>query len=90
MSKIKNEAGRLGHALSTFQPRRSIIRLAQSPGLRVERADHRRKIVPVSLTMFQLRRMLRLSVRVQSRAAGVGLPLNLFNAMRVVLRRSFS
>jgi hypothetical protein len=40
--------------------------------------------------MFQLRRMLHLSVRTQSLAAGVGLPLNLFDAMRVVLRKPLS
>ncbi len=73
-----------------FFGRESIIRLAGSLGLRVERVDHPWKIVPLSLIVFQLRRMLHLSVRVQSPAAGVGLPLNLFDAMRVVLRKPFS
>jgi SAM-dependent methyltransferase len=73
-----------------FFGRESIIRLAGSLGLRVERVDHPWKIVPLSLIMFQLRRMLHLSVRTQSLAAGVGLPLNLFDAMRVVLRKPLS
>jgi hypothetical protein len=64
--------------------------LAASLGLTVERVDHPWKIVPLSLIMFQLRRMVHLSARVQSPAAGVGLPLNLFDAMRVVLRKPSS
>jgi len=49
--------------------RESITRLAASLGLRVERVDHPWKIVPISLIMFQLRRMLHLSARAQSPAA---------------------
>jgi 2-polyprenyl-3-methyl-5-hydroxy-6-metoxy-1,4-benzoquinol methylase len=73
-----------------FFGRESIIRLAGSLGLRVERVDHPSKIVPLSLIMFQLRRMLDLSVPTQSLAAGIGLPLNLFDAMRIVLRKPLS
>jgi SAM-dependent methyltransferase len=73
-----------------FFGRESIIRLAGSLGLRVERVDHPWKIVPLSLIVFQLRRMLHLSVRAHSSGAGVGLPLNLFDAMRVVLRKPLS
>jgi SAM-dependent methyltransferase len=73
-----------------FFSRESIIRLAGSLGLSVERVDHPWKIVPLSLIMFQLRRILHLSMRAQSSAAGVGLPLNLFDAMRVVLRKPLS
>lgn len=73
-----------------FFGRESTIRLAGSLGLRVEHIDHPWKIVPLSLIVFQLRRMLHLSAPVQSPAAGVGLPLNLFDAMRVVLRKPFS
>ena len=73
-----------------FFGRESIIRLAGSLGLRVERVDHPWKIVPLSLIMFQLRRMLHLSVPTQRLAAGVGLPLNLFDAMRIVLRKPLS
>jgi len=72
-----------------FFGRESVIRLAGSLGLRVERVDHPWKIVPLSLITFQLRRMLHLPLRVKSTAAGVGLPLNLFDAMRVVLRKPF-
>jgi len=73
-----------------FFGRESIIRLAGSLGLTIERVDHPWKIVPLSLIVFQIRRMFRLSVRTQSLAAGVGLPLNLFDAMRVVLRKPLS
>src|SRR5262249_57476537 len=73
-----------------FFGRESIIRLAGSLGLRVERVDHPWKIVPLSLIMFQLRRMLHLSVPTQRLAAGVGRPLNMFDAMRVVVRKPLS
>jgi SAM-dependent methyltransferase len=73
-----------------FFSRDSIIRLAESLGLRIERVDHPWKIVDLSLIMFQLRRMLHLSMPTRSLAAGVGLPLNLFDAMRVVLRKPLS
>jgi len=73
-----------------FFGRESIFRLAASLGLMVEHVDFPWKIVPLSLIMFQLRRMVHLSARVQSAAASVGLPLNLFDAMRVVLRKPCS
>jgi 2-polyprenyl-3-methyl-5-hydroxy-6-metoxy-1,4-benzoquinol methylase len=73
-----------------FFGRESIVRLAASLGLKVERVDHPWRIVPLSLIMFQLRRMVHLSAHGQSRTAGVGLPLNLFDAMRVVLRKPCS
>jgi hypothetical protein len=40
--------------------------------------------------MFHLLRMHHLSVRVQFPAASAGLPLNLFGARPVVLRKPFS
>jgi hypothetical protein len=73
-----------------FFSRESITCLAGSLGLIVERIDHPWKIVPLSLIMFQLRRMLQVSWHMQLPAAGVGLPLNLFDAMRVVLRKPLS
>jgi len=73
-----------------FFGRESIIRLAKLLGLTIERVDHPWKVVPLSLMVFQIRRMLHLSVRTQWLAAGVGLPLNLFDAMRVVLRKPLS
>jgi SAM-dependent methyltransferase len=73
-----------------FFGRKSIIRLAGSLGLKVERVDHPRKIVPLSLIMFQLCRMFRLSPPAQSSAPELGIPVNLFDAMRVVLRKPLS
>ena len=63
----------------------SVRRLAGSLGLSVESLDHPAKLVPLSLIVFQLRRMLGLSGRAS--AGAVGLPVNLFDAMRVVLRK---
>jgi SAM-dependent methyltransferase len=73
-----------------FFGRESISRLAGSLGLRVERIDHPWKIIPLSLIMFQLRRMLHLPLCAQSSAPDLGIPLNLFDAMRVVLRKPFA
>jgi SAM-dependent methyltransferase len=65
----------------------SLSRMARSAGLDCESVDHPWKIVPVSLVLFQLRRMLGLPQSAQPGAGGIGLPLNLFDAMRVVLRK---
>jgi SAM-dependent methyltransferase len=65
----------------------SLSRMARSAGLDCEHVDHPWKIVPLSLVLFQLRRMLGLPQRAQPGAGGIGLPLNLFDAMRVVLRK---
>jgi SAM-dependent methyltransferase len=65
----------------------SLSGMARSAGLDCEHVDHPWKIVPLSLVLFQLRRMLGLPQSAQPGAGGVGLPLNLFDAMRVVLRK---
>jgi SAM-dependent methyltransferase len=65
----------------------SLSRIARSAGLDCEHVDHPWKIVPLSLVLFQLRRMLGLPQSARPGAGGVGLPLNLFDAMRVVLRK---
>jgi SAM-dependent methyltransferase len=65
----------------------SLSRMGRSAGLDCEHVDHPWKIVPLSLVLFQLRRMIGLPQTAQPRAGGVGLPLNLFDAMRVVLRK---
>jgi SAM-dependent methyltransferase len=63
----------------------SITRLAHGVGLRVELLDHPAKTVPLSLILFQLRRML--GLRGGVKVGSVGIPVNLFDAMRVVLRK---
>jgi len=65
----------------------SLGRMARSAGLDCEHVDHPWKIVPLSLVAFQLRRMLGLGPSAQPATGGIGLPLNLFDAMRVVLRK---
>ena len=65
----------------------SIRQMSERLGLLVERLDHPWKSVPASLILFQLRRMLGLpSVRV-SAGSSIALPINLFDAMRLVLRK---
>jgi 2-polyprenyl-3-methyl-5-hydroxy-6-metoxy-1,4-benzoquinol methylase len=68
----------------------SINRLASRLGLRVERMEHPWKIVPFSLMLFQLGRMLRSKHGAAPHASKLGIPVNLFDAMRVVLRRAAS
>jgi len=67
--------------------RASVERMSLPLGLRVESFDHPWKIVPVSLISFQIRRMLGLRAAGMPSASRLGLPVNLFDAMRVVLRK---
>jgi SAM-dependent methyltransferase len=71
-----------------FFTRPSIERLASRLDLRVESLDHPWKIVPASLILFQLGRMLGLRYTGGTRASRLGVPVNLFDAMRIVLRRA--
>jgi SAM-dependent methyltransferase len=71
-----------------FFTRESTRRLAGTLGFTVERVDHPWKIVPASLIVFQLRRMLGRRGTAPSAASRLGVPVNLFDAMRVVLRKA--
>lgn len=66
----------------------SMRRLAGHNGLAVDRLDHPWKLVPLSLIVFQLRRMLGWHGGARPAASRLGLPVNLFDAMRVVLRKT--
>jgi SAM-dependent methyltransferase len=66
---------------------KSMSKLAARTGLLVERVDHPWKLVPASLILFQLRRMAGLSSSRPSGGSSLGVPVNLFDAMRVVLRK---
>jgi hypothetical protein len=63
----------------------SMERLAAGAGLEIASLAHPWKIVPLSLVAYHLGRMA--GVRVKLPASRVGLPINLFDAMRVVLRK---
>jgi SAM-dependent methyltransferase len=65
----------------------SVRRLGQSLGLTLEACDHPWKLVPLSLIAFQLRRMAGLAPARPNRDRGIGVPVNLFDAMRCVLRK---
>jgi hypothetical protein len=71
----------------SFFTRESMHRLTRSLGLRMESFDHPWKLVPVSLILFQVGRMLGIRMRGGTTAGRVGLPVNLFDAMRIVLRK---
>jgi SAM-dependent methyltransferase len=69
-----------------FTPQ-SMRRLAHSLGLHVEACDHPWKLVPLALIQFQTRRLFGLHGRMPTGfASRLGLPINLFDAMRCVLR----
>ena len=70
-----------------FFTQESMRRLAVGLGLSLEHVDHPWKIVPASLIVFQLQRMLGLRGNGVTTASRVGVPVNLFDAMRVVLRK---
>jgi 2-polyprenyl-3-methyl-5-hydroxy-6-metoxy-1,4-benzoquinol methylase len=64
----------------------SMGRLAQSLNLKFAACDHPRKLVPLALLTFQARRLFGAKHPVPTGAtSGIGLPVNLFDAMRCVL-----
>ena len=65
----------------------SMQRLSARTGLRVECIDHPWKLVPASLILFQLRRMMGMNASRSSGGSSFGVPVNLFDAMRVVMRK---
>lgn len=73
-----------------FFTQKSMRRLAAALGFSIEHIDHPWKIVPASLIIFQLRRMLGIGGGHIASASGIGVPVNLFDAMRVVLRKASS
>jgi len=70
-----------------FFTQKSMRGLAAGLGFAIEHVDHPWKIVPASLIVFQLRRMLGLGGSPLAGASRIGVPINLFDAMRVVLRK---
>jgi 2-polyprenyl-3-methyl-5-hydroxy-6-metoxy-1,4-benzoquinol methylase len=65
----------------------SLRRMAPPLGLSMEQFDHPGKIVPLSLIVFQLKRMIGMRGSQLPTASRIGVPVNLFDAMRVVLRK---
>ena len=70
-----------------FFTRESMRRLSSGLDLAMEHVDHPWKLVPASLIAFQVRRMLGLRGQGVTTASRIGVPVNLFDAMRVVLRK---
>ena len=70
-----------------FYTPESLRRLARAAGLRIEACAHPWKLVPLSLMVFQLRRMLGLGAAAKPRGSQIGIPINMFDAMRCVLRK---
>jgi SAM-dependent methyltransferase len=69
-----------------FFTRASFQRWSNRNGMRIESYDHPWKIVPLSLIAFQIARSVGRSVTWPT-GARVGVPVNLFDAMRIVLRK---
>lgn len=72
-----------------FFTRESMQRLSESLRLEVVSCSHPWKFVPLSLVFFQLARLLGMRARRHPLVSRYGIPLNFFDAMRVVLRKSF-
>jgi SAM-dependent methyltransferase len=68
----------------------SVRRSATALGLSLQRCDHPAKVVPLSLILFQVRRMLGFDGAPITAASRIGVPVNLFDAMRIVLRKPAS
>ncbi|WP_161491887.1 class I SAM-dependent methyltransferase [Bradyrhizobium centrolobii] len=66
----------------------SIASLAHSVGLRVESSDRPWKFVPFSLIAFQVGRMLGRKIAASPTGNRFAIPVNLFDAMRVVLSKA--
>lgn len=68
----------------------SITKLAARAGLGVAAIDHPWKRVPLSLILYQLGRMLgvRLSPERLARLSSLAVPINLFDAMRVIMQKA--
>jgi 2-polyprenyl-3-methyl-5-hydroxy-6-metoxy-1,4-benzoquinol methylase len=70
-----------------FFTRDSIREMGERCGLTMTHFSHPGKVVPLSLIEFQLRRMLGLRATPATNGSGIGVPVNLLDAMRVVLRK---
>ena len=70
-----------------FFTRESMKRLSKGAGLEFVSCDHPWKIVPLSLILFQLARILGMQPTRRPQTSRFGVPVNLFDAMRVVLRK---
>jgi 2-polyprenyl-3-methyl-5-hydroxy-6-metoxy-1,4-benzoquinol methylase len=68
----------------------SMRRTAAALGLVLERCEHPAKVVPLSLILFQVRRMLGFGGAPITAASRIGIPVNLLDAMRIVLRKPAS
>lgn len=64
----------------------SVARLSASVGLSAEVCDHPWKLVPLSLITFQLARMVGIKAAAPA-GSRLGIPVNLFDAMRCLLRK---
>lgn len=71
-----------------FFTQESVRRMSAPLGLSLEYADHPWKIVPLSLIAFQVQRMLGRRGAPIATASRIGAPVNLFDAMRLLLRKS--
>ena len=72
--------------------RMSFSHIASSLALKMVACTRPWKLVPLSLILFQIARMVGIDLKASSltRSSRLGIPVNLFDAMRVVLRKPLS
>lgn len=75
-----------------FFSQKSITNIATSLNLSIVDCTHPWKLVPMSLIQFQLARMLEIDVKTTFavNSSRFGLPVNLYDAMRIVMRKPLS
>jgi SAM-dependent methyltransferase len=71
-----------------FFSKPTLVRMLGRLGFEVIECSHPWKLVPLSLVVFQLFRMLGLPKRAEPWLGNLGIPVNLFDALRVVARRA--
>ena len=71
-----------------FFSKPTLTQMLERLGFEVVTCSHPWKISPMSLLVFQLLRVLGLPNRAVPRFGNLGIPINLFDALRLVARRA--
>jgi SAM-dependent methyltransferase len=70
-----------------FFTKKSMLEMLRAAGFKVVSWSHPTKLVPLSLVFFQLGRLIRNKPFTVRGLSGAGIPVNLFDSMRVIAQR---